>query len=218
MPETLARTPQSARGPKSPGLTWKSRPRRAPAAPQLQAPPPCEVATLASELAAILRLQQALGGSEEPHDADLVEALESPDDFLRPSDMLQALRERQKAVEKIAVHRRPTSMKGVLFQLYLAACEAQCTDGMLLTKLASDEEVRLQKRDHTVEMLHRGAIAHLEFQYMDEDLTLIRKRYFPALYDAHQGCELAMRDGARLIAEAKAAPSTWREHRSAAST
>jgi hypothetical protein len=151
----------------------------------------CAVLELAREAAAVMRLERALN-QHEVGDKALFDALQHPDDFLRPSDMWPTLHDRLHAIEALASHRRATSLKGALFQLYLAASESQNTPGLFVSMPANDEET-LNTRDRKVANLHYAAIAQLEAMAgPDEDLALLRSRYFPALYDAHAGCERAL--------------------------
>lgn len=172
----------------------------------------CPVADLACEGARLLRLHAALDADEVTADQELLTALTHPDDFVRPDELRTELSERIRAVAALAAHRRPTSLKGAIFQLYVAASEAQATSGMLSTKISFGEQYNLQKRDRKIERLHRSALAHLETLAMDDDLAILREHWFTHLYDAHAGCERAMHDPKGLIADALGAKSTWKEH------
>jgi hypothetical protein len=140
-----------------------------------------------------------------------MEAFKSPDYSLRAECLHRDLFERLRALKSVAGHRRPTSIKGVLFQLYLAAEYARGTDGYLVTKLAGAEEQLLERRDRQIERLNRAAITHLESLFMDDDLAVLRDHYLPRRFDVHVTCERAIRDRAGLIAELNLLPSKWKE-------
>lgn len=167
---------------------------------------PCPMAALASEAAKVLTLMRALRDTPAQHDAALVEALEQPLDFTRPSEMRDALLDRLKAIESLASHRRATSMKGALFQLYLAANEGRNPGGLLETSLSLRDERRLERNSRMVLRLHYGAISHLESMGVDDDLLEVRRWYFEPVNDVHRVCDRAINDRAGLIAEAKARP------------
>jgi hypothetical protein len=181
------------------------------AAPERQ--PPCPVAQMAEEAAQLLRLRIALGsGEDQQPDDELVEALKNPDYSVRADCLHRDLFERLRALKSVAGHRRPTSIKGVLFQLYVAAEYAQGTDGYLVTRLSAKDEQVLEGRDRQIERLNRAAIAQLESLFMDDDLAVLRDHYLPQRFDVYATCERAMRDRSGLIAELNALPSTWKEH------
>lgn len=168
----------------------------------------CIVTNLACEAAAVLRLKLRLDPDDTAADHDLIDALESPDDYLRPEEMRRALHERLRAIEHLASHRRPTSTKGALFQLYLAANAAQCTMGMLRTKLQAGETLAVERNERKMLQLHHAAIAILEQQAWDDDLEALRAWYLPQIYDVVAACERALLDRDGLIADASARPRT----------
>ena len=63
---------------------------RQPAA-SMQGRETCPVASLAEEAAAVLRLNRALREEAADHDVELFKALEAPDDYVRPSEMKEAI-------------------------------------------------------------------------------------------------------------------------------
>jgi hypothetical protein len=119
-PKPLA--PDLHRGGATPAARLLHSPRRS---ARLRAPSPRWL-----KAAQLLRLRIALGSGDDPQpDRELVTAFENPDYSLRLDGLNTNLYERLRALKSMAGHRRPTSTKGVLFQLYLAAGYAQGTDG-----------------------------------------------------------------------------------------
>ena len=161
----------------------------------------CPVASLAEEAAAVLSLNRALREEAADHDVELFGALKAPDDYVRPSEMKEALFDRLKAISELASHRRARSLKGALFQLYLAASHSQNPGGLLRTHLNAGDQ---QALDRNARRLHYGAIAHLEPLALDEDLIEIRSWYFAPTYDVHHTCDRAMTGRDSLIAEVQA--------------
>jgi hypothetical protein len=159
-----------------------------------------------------LRLRAALNSGEATANQELISALEHPDDFIRADELRAELWERLRAVAALASHRRPTSMKGVLFQLYVAASESQASSGLIAGNIPPCDKFDLEKRDRKVERLHRAAVSHLETLAMDDDLAVLREHWLTHLYDAHAACERVINDPQGLIAEALEAKSTWKEH------
>lgn len=185
------------------------RPARRPAASRpsfksAQMSKACLVAALAEEAAAVLRLNRSLRCERADHDAELVEALEGPDDYVRPGEMTEALFDRLHAIADLASHRRAQSMKGVLFQLYLAGSGSQNPAGLLRTTLGAGDARALEENDRKVSRLHHGAIAHLEELVLDDDLIEVRNWYFTPKYDVHHTCERAIQARDGLVAEARA--------------
>jgi len=194
----------------------KARGTRHPLARQaLEAP--CPVAKLAGEAAQLLRLRIALGAEDDQQqsDGELVEAFNNPNESLRADCLQRNLFERLRALRSFAGHCRPTSIKGALFQLYVAAEYAQATDGYLSSNLSGMDEQLLGRRDRQIERLHRAAITHLESLFMDDDLAVLRDHYLPQRFDVHATCQRAIHDRRGLIAELKQLPSTWKEHATA---
>lgn len=190
---------------------WK-KPSKSALAPSASTEIACPLGQLATEAARLIRLQKALDADDGQGDPELLEALAKPDDFIRSSELRTEAQEHLHAIVRLAEHSRPVSLKGALFQLYLAAEKAQATDGYICSKLSSKDENALARRDRAIERLHRAALAQLETLVMDDDLLLLREHWLPRLYDAHAGCERAMDDRAGLVAEALMAPSTWQQH------
>ena len=164
----------------------------------------CPVAALAEEAAAVLRLNRTLREEAADHDVELFKALEAPDDYVRPSEMKEALFDRLKAISELASHRRARSLKGALFQLYLAASHSQNPGGLLRTRLSAGDQQALDRNDRRINRLHYGAIAHLEPLSPDEDLIEMRSWYFTPIYDVHHTCDHAMAGRDSLIAEVQA--------------
>ncbi len=168
----------------------------------------CPVEALACEAASLLRMKRALEPDEAGADQELIDALESPDDYVRPDELSRALYTQVRAIETLAAHRRPTSRKGALFQLYLAASAAQCPMGVLRTKLQPSEAHDVQTNERRVLQLHHAAIAFLETEGWDADMEVLRTWYLPPIYDVMAACERARADRAGLIADALAQPRT----------
>ncbi len=171
----------------------------------------CPLASLAEEAAQLIRLRHALSSNGKGRDAELLEALEWPDDFLSAEELLTEAQERLDAIVELAEHRRPSSLKGTLFQLYLVADRAGFTEGNIVTRLSRDEERALGRRDRAVGRLHYAAVSHLETLVMDDDLSLLRDRYLPRLYDRPQGCNRAIHDRDGLLADAVKAAARWKQ-------
>jgi hypothetical protein len=182
--------------------------RRSPAAAVTSAAEACPVAMMAAETAAVLRLKRQLRPGSADADTVLITALEAPDDFVRPSEMTDALWDRLKAIEDLASHRRAASLKGALFQLYLAASARQNPGGLLRTRLSGEDERELERNDRRVVRLHYAAIAYLERQVQDDDLQELRRWYFAPFYDVQQACDRGLHDRAALLEEAHRRPIT----------
>lgn len=167
-----------------PAPRWR-RARQAPTSTGgREEPGGCPVASIAADAAQLLRLRAALGCPRHaPTDRLLAEALADPDDCLRAESLRTEAWERLRALRHWAGLLRPTSMKGVLFQLNIAAEYAQATDAYLITKLSIADERALDARDRQIERLNRAVIAHLETMVMDDDLAVLRAHYLPDLFD-----------------------------------
>jgi hypothetical protein len=164
----------------------------------------CPVAELAAEAATVIRLQQALQPNRPDGDAALIAALDAPDDYVRADEMKSTAFERLQAIAEIASHRRAASLKGTVFQLYLAANAAEHPQGLIVTRLSVHDERELDRNDAKVRRLHHAAIAHLEAGVMDDDLRTLRSWYFSEAYDLHRTCERAIHDRDALRTEAQA--------------
>ncbi len=190
---------------------WRQSSRRRPPTTTATPAEPCPVAAMAAEAAAVLRLKRQLHPSSADADAALIEALEAPDDFVRTGEMKESLWDRLKAIEGLASHRRAASLKGALFQLYLAASSGQNPGGLLVTRLCPADEKALEQNDRRIVRLHYAAIAYLEQQVPDDDLRELRRWYFTPLYDVERACDQGLHDRAALLQEAERQQRTPRE-------
>ena len=197
----------SAEAPARPAKRWR-KPTASPSAAAVGSSKvdreTCPVAELAAEAATMLRLQQALHPDRPDADAALIVALDAPDDHIRANEMKSAASERLQAIADIASHRRAASLKGAVFQLYLAANAAEHPQGLIVTRLSVHDERELERNDAKVRRLHHAALAHLEAGVMDDDLRILRGWCFPETYDMHRTCERAIHDRDALRAEAEA--------------
>lgn len=163
----------------------------------------CEVEQMAVEAAQILRTRRWLHEGADC-DVELVAALDALEAGPSADELHQALIERQRGLEENAGHRRATSIKGALFQLYLAASRSQYPQGHLLTKLTPHEDRILAANDRNVGRLHQSAVGFLETLAWDDDLAQLRAWYCAKTSDLGAACDLAMTDRERLLAEARA--------------
>lgn len=179
--------------------------------PSNQNQAPCPVADLAVEAASILRAMKAMGHSElrDPETEDL-ELGDFP--LYREFDasptgpsaeyVTKALFTRLYAVKNTVPHRRATSIKGALFQLYLSGSLAGYVSGSLIdTKQNSRDMTTIVENEETCERLLHSAIAALQPMVEgDEDLAIIRRWFFNPWAEANTITDLAMTRAAALKA------------------
>jgi hypothetical protein len=199
--------PSRSKAAKSPRWRQPSS-RRSPPISTTRPTEACPVAMLATEAAAVLRLKRQLRANGPDADTALITALDTPDDFVRSSEMTEALWDRLKAIEGLASHRRADSLKGALFQLYLAASASQNPGGLLRTRLSKEDEGALEQNDRRVIRLHYAAITFLETQVRDDDLQELRRWYFTPLYDVEHACDRGLHDREALLRDARQQPTT----------
>ncbi|RRN63492.1 hypothetical protein [Caulobacter sp. 602-1] len=178
----------------------KASPR---AVQQGQTPTPCPVADLAAEAAGILRAMKALGHTElrdadtrdlEATDFPLYREFEASLEGPSAEYVGKSLFTRLYAVKKTATHRRATSLKGALFQLYLSGNLAGYVSGSLVeTKDNSRDMKTILETEETCERLLHSAIAALQpLVADDEDLAIIRPWFFDPGSDANRITDLAI--------------------------
>jgi hypothetical protein len=150
----------------------------------------CPVAALAAEAAQLVRALHAIAGSNNflPKVALNVPAL----DHLFDNDTgptlacVQAnLRKRLNAIGEFAQFRRAKSIKGALFQLYVAGNDAVCIDDEIFVE--GENHRKLRQTGNRLEDLLFSALGALDGG-SDDDLHWLRSWFFPSDdYEASQG-------------------------------
>lgn len=182
--------------------TWRAPAKTRALRPAERPATSCDLEAMAVEAAGLLRLRRTLSGPAA--DAELLAALANQNEGPYRSEMAEALDDRLRAIEDRATHLRARSVKGALFQLYLAAELSAYPQGHLLTQLEKRDEEVLARNNRATSRLQYSALAHLETMVWDEDLAELRAWRLPRHSDIHAACELAAADRDALVVQAKA--------------